>query len=196
MTERVDVIPGECVLFNRFIEADESQRILESLTCEITWQQHKVRVFNRVHSVPRLTAWYGDKGTVYGYSGSVHHPLPWIPVLTGIRRRVEDFLGRPFNSVLLNLYRNGSDTMGRHSDDEPELGDNPVIASVSFGGSRRFVFHPKPGNPEPRVRTELDDGSLLIMHGSCQRRWKHSIPKTRNLARPRINLTFRTVLEH
>ena len=195
MTERVVVFPNECVLFREFFGGHErTAGILQALTHDVSWQQHQVKVFNREHLVPRLTAWYGDKGMQYGYSGCTHTPLPWIPVLSDIRARLEQYLHQSFNSVLLNLYRNGDDTMGRHSDDEKELGPEPVIASASFGGTRRMVFHPRDGNSAQAQAVELENGSLLVMQGACQSRWKHSIPGTRRFVEPRINLTFRKIL--
>ncbi|MYB34916.1 MAG: alpha-ketoglutarate-dependent dioxygenase AlkB [Gammaproteobacteria bacterium] len=195
MTERVVVFSNECVLFRGFFGGtDQTENILQTLTRDVPWQQHKVKVFNREHLAPRLTAWYGDKGMEYSYSGCAHTPLPWIPVLSDIRTRLEQYLNQSFNSVLLNLYRNGDDTMGRHSDDEKELGHEPVIASASFGGTRRMVFHPRDGNSGKSLNVDLEDGSLLIMQGTCQRRWKHSIPRTRRFVEPRINLTFRKIL--
>ncbi|MCY4226093.1 MAG: alpha-ketoglutarate-dependent dioxygenase AlkB [Gammaproteobacteria bacterium] len=195
MTEGVVVLSNECLLFRRFFGgSDETANILKALTHDISWQQHKVKVFNREHLTPRLTAWYGDQGMRYSYSGCTHEPLPWIPLLSDIRTRLEQFLNQSFNSVLLNLYRNGDDTMGGHSDDEKELGAEPVIASASFGETRRMVFHPRDGNSGKSLAIDLEDSSLLIMQGACQRRWKHSIPRTRQLAGPRINLTFRKIL--
>ncbi len=193
MLEREVVLSNECLLFRRFFETD--QDIFDTLNHQIAWQQHTVKVFNREHLTPRLTAWYGDKGTQYTYSGCTHAALRWIPILIDIRIQIEQFLNQSFNSVLLNLYRNGNDTMGRHSDDEKELGPEPVIASASFGGTRRMYFHPRDGNPKESFAVDLEDGSLLIMRGTCQRRWKHSIPRTRRFVEPRINLTFRKILK-
>ncbi|MCY4051697.1 MAG: alpha-ketoglutarate-dependent dioxygenase AlkB [Gammaproteobacteria bacterium] len=195
MTERLIVISNECVLFRRFFESGQTTNIYETLNSQIAWKQHTVRVFNQEHLTPRLTAWYGDKDSQYRYSGCTHTPLRWIPILTDIRTQIEQVLSQSFNSVLLNLYRNGDDTMGRHSDDEKELGPEPVIASASFGGTRRMVFHPRYGNPEKSFSVNLEDGSLFIMQGACQRKWKHSIPRTRRFVEPRINLTFRKILK-
>lgn len=195
MTKRIVVLPEECVLLKRFIKAGQSQQILQRLNRDIAWQQHKVKVFNREYRVPRLTAWYGDKGIYYRYSGTTHCPLPWIPILTELRYKLEHFLVQPFNSVLLNLYRNGEDAMGRHSDDEKELGPEPVIASLSFGGTRKLAFHPRSGNAEPSAKIDLEDGSLLVMQGTCQTRWKHSVPRIRRATEPRINLTFRNIVK-
>ena len=181
------------MLFRRFYGPRHTPQMLETLTREIAWQQHKVRVFNREHLVPRLTAWHGDQGMQYSYSGCTHAPMPWNSTLTEMRDRLEQFLGYSFNSVLLNLYRNGDDAMGRHSDDEKELGPEPVIASVSFGETRKFVLHPRSGNAEKSLSIDLEDGSLLLMQGTCQIRWKHSIPRTRRARKPRINLTFRDI---
>jgi alkylated DNA repair dioxygenase AlkB len=142
--------------------------------------------------VPRLSAWYGDAGAVYTYSGLRLEPLPWTPVLLEIKQATERLSGTRFNSVLLNLYRDGQDSMGWHSDDEPELGPEPVIASVSLGALRRFVFQHK--KRRWRIALDLEPGSVLLMAGATQHHWRHALPKTRRPVAPRINLTFRTIL--
>ncbi len=149
-------------------------------------------MFGRPVRVPRLVAWHGDPVAVYTYSGTEHRPLPWTPVLVRVRRRVEALTGHEFNAVLLNLYRDGRDGMGWHSDDEPELGPEPVVASASFGATRRFCLRHR-RRRESRLDLPLGHGSLLLMHGATQRHWLHAVPKTRAPVGPRVNLTFRTV---
>lgn len=143
---------------------------------------------------PRLEAWYGDAGASYSYSGLAHEPLPWTPELQRLRERVEVAAGTTFNSVLANLYRDGNDSNGWHADDESELGEQPVIASLSLGAARRFLLRHRAS--VERVEVVLEAGSLLLMRGKTQQCWKHSVPKQRTVHAPRINLTFRRVVAH
>lgn len=171
----------------------EADRILDGLRREIPWGLHQIRIFGRWVNEPRQTAWFGDPDAVYTYSGVTMKPVPWTPMLQAIRRRVEAACGTAFNSVLLNLYRDGKDSMGWHSDDEPELGENPVIASVSLGAERRFCVKHRT-RPEERHALVLGHGSLLVMRGAMQHHWLHSVPKSLRVSEPRINLTFRQIL--
>jgi len=148
-------------------------------------------MFGRELRQPRLTAWYGDPGTHYRYSGLELTPKMWHPLLADLRVRLEQTLDVTFNSVLANAYRNGQDSMGWHSDNEPELGECPTIASVSLGANRRFSLRPKASGPSHSM--VLENGSLLIMQGDCQARWKHALPKTAKPVGLRINLTFREI---
>ena len=175
-------------LFSRS-EADE---LFQQLRREIAWRQEQITVYGRVHAVPRLTAWYGDPDKTYTYSGLTSQPQPWVPVLLDIKERIERVSGTTFNSVLLNLYRDGSDSVSWHADDEPELGLNPVIASVSFGESREFQMkHRK--KRACRQTIVLESGSFLLMRGPTQHHWLHQIPKSPRPLRERINLTYRVV---
>jgi alkylated DNA repair dioxygenase AlkB len=141
---------------------------------------------------PRLTAWYANPGLTYSYSGVTHQAVPWTPELLDVKRRAELAAGTTWNSLLLNFYRNGRDSIGFHADDEPELGTNPVIGSISLGAERRFVLkHPASGE---KLELELPHGSLLVMGGTSQHHWRHGVPKTRKPVGPRINLTFRRIL--
>jgi alkylated DNA repair dioxygenase AlkB len=153
---------------------------------------------------PRLTAWIGDPEAVYRYSNVVHEPLPSGPTLAALRARVSELTGVPFNGVLCNLYRDGDDAMGMHSDSEPELGPEPVIASLSLGAERKFVLRAKkPAAARGSAREQerdvsaldltLTDGSLLVMRGSTQREFKHGIPRQHGLTTARMNLTFRWI---
>jgi alkylated DNA repair dioxygenase AlkB len=162
----------------------------EQLKAETQWVQKRRVMFGQMRSEPRLTAWYGDEGCSYTYSGMKHEPLPWTPLLTEMRQALFELVDFDFNSVLLNFYRNGYDSIGFHSDDEKELGPNPTIASISFGGTRKFEFRKKVGAGHASVM--LEDHSLLLMMGETQNNWLHGIEKRFN-APPRINLTFRKI---
>lgn len=163
----------------------------ELLRHNTEWGQQHINLPGGRRPLPRLTAWYGDSDCVYSYSGIANKPLAWTPLLQDIRDRLASVLAYDFNSVLLNYYRDGRDSIGFHADDERELGHEPVIASLSFGGARRFVFRHK----ERRYRDvtiPLVDQSLLIMMGTTQTNWLHGVPKE-DSAEPRINLTFRKI---
>jgi alkylated DNA repair dioxygenase AlkB len=142
--------------------------------------------------MPRLTAWYGDPGSVYTYSNIEMQPEPWSNLLKSMKDTISEFCKVEFNSVLLNLYRDGDDSMGWHSDDEKELGLKPVIASLSFGGERVFRFRHK-SKKDLKYSVNLCHGSLLIMKGETQEFWQHSLPKTKKKVPSRINLTFRRI---
>ncbi|MCA8832414.1 alpha-ketoglutarate-dependent dioxygenase AlkB family protein [Hymenobacter pini] len=188
---------AELRLDTEFLTAEEAAELLRTLTETVAWQQQPIRLFGREVLQPRLTAWYGDARAAYAYSGLQLEPLPWLPELQLLRQRVESATGSRFNSVLLNLYRIGQDSMGYHADDEPELGPEPVIASVTLGATRTFRLKPRPAAfaetlPEP-LSLPLTSGSLLVMQGPTQRNWLHALPKTARPVGPRLNLTFRWV---
>lgn len=149
-------------------------------------------MYGRTVPIPRLTAWHGDDGKSYTYSGITMHPEPWTMPLLGVKAAVEAEVGEDFNGVLLNFYRGGSDSMAWHSDDEVELGSEPIIASVSFGATRKLQLRHK-SRPDLRGEMELTDGSLLVMRGSTQTYWQHQVPKTSRPVGARINLTFRRI---
>jgi len=167
-----------------------SRDILARLLAETPWRQDSIVLFGKPHLQPRLTAWYGDAS--YTYSGLRLDPLPWTPLLAEIRAAVERACGLRFNSVLLNYYRNERDSMGMHSDDEPELGPDPAIASLSYGASRSFVLRHK--RNKRTVKLDLHDGSLLLMSGALQSNWLHGINKSTRSIGERLNLTFRFVV--
>jgi alkylated DNA repair dioxygenase AlkB len=183
---------AEVLFYPGFFSAMESQQLFETLARAIHWAEQSITIYGKSVKVPRLVAWYGDAGKSYTYSGTTMHPEPWIPALLTMKARIEAVAGVTFNTVLLNYYRNEQDSMGWHSDDERELGRNPVIASVSLGATRSFQFKHK-RNTELRQRVDLTSGSLLLMRGATQHFWKHQIPKTKQPLDPRINLTFRMV---
>ena len=167
--------------------------LLRALIDEIRWTQHHVRIFGRELPSPRLSAWIGDPGASYTYSRVRHEPLPWTPTLALLRSRLHVEFGTDFNSVLANRYRDGSDSMGWHADDEPELGAEPVIASVSLGATRQMRFRRRRGDGSAPVAVALEHGSLLWMAGRTQQFYQHAIHKTRTEVGERINLTFRVL---
>lgn len=173
------------------MDADQSALLQSSLGERLPWSQHEVRLFGRSLPSPRLCCWVGDADAVDRYSGVSHPPQPWTAALSSLRARLQDFCAAPFNSVLVNLYRDGQDSMGWHADDEPELGARPVIASLSLGATRRMVFRARGGSQ--RFDLPLEDGDLLLMRDDTQRHAQHCVPKTRRPCGPRINLTFRQV---
>jgi alkylated DNA repair dioxygenase AlkB len=186
-------LPGAtAALHERFLSESEAGALFDTLRTRVRWEQHTVRLFGREVPSPRLSAWYGDPEAVYRYSGVTHRPHPWIPELDELRSRVELETGSSFNSVLLNLYRDGSDAMGWHADDEPELGPEPTIASVTLGAARRMRFRHRT-RKEMTASVTLSNGSLLVMAGATQRHWLHAVPRTRTVHAERINLTFRRI---
>ncbi|PPK77686.1 alkylated DNA repair dioxygenase AlkB [Methylobacter tundripaludum] len=184
---------GELYLIKPFYSLPESDRLFAQLHAELAWQEEAIFIYGRWVKVPRLMCWYGDPDAWYRYSGVNHQPMPWTPVLQAIREKVERQCQCQctFNSVLANLYRDGNDSMGCHADDEKELGPNPVIASLSLGDERLFRLHHK--KTKDKLDIVLGHGDLLVMAGTLQHHWMHSVPKTKKLKTPRINLTFRTI---
>ncbi|MCK7594014.1 alpha-ketoglutarate-dependent dioxygenase AlkB family protein [Pseudomarimonas salicorniae] len=175
-----------------FLDRDQADRLLRQLRNEIPWEQHHVRLFGRSHPAPRLSCWVGDAQARYRYSGTLFEPRPWTPALSALRNRLNDLLGAGFNSVLANLYRGGADGMGWHADDEPELGPDPLIASLSLGAPRRFLLRSR--DRRQRAELLLTHGSLLLMEGATQQHTQHSLPKTARPSGERINLTFRRIV--
>lgn len=163
--------------------------VLARLVAETAWREETVVVYGKRHLQPRLSAWHGNKA--YRYSGLSLAPLPFTPLLDSIRLAAQDATGQAYNSVLLNYYRDGRDSMGMHSDDEPELGPAPAIASVSFGATRTFILRHKAS--KETLKLPLSDGSLLFMAGCLQANWMHGINKTAKSVGARLNLTFRKI---
>jgi alkylated DNA repair dioxygenase AlkB len=184
---------AEVVLHHNFFTQSESQSFFKELLTGINWRHDKIKVYGKEFDQPRLTAWYGDMDKSYSYSGITMHPETWTPELIAIKSRIQAVEQVEFNSVLLNLYRHGKDSMSWHSDDEPELGKNPIIASVSFGEARRFLLRHKFDKSLPKVEIKLTNGSVLIMKGTTQHFWQHQIPKGGKFLQERINLTFRII---
>lgn len=181
------------MLYPTFLARSEADAVFRSLHDRAEWKQEKIRMYGKEIDIPRLTAWYGDPGMTYTYSGIRGDSTPWLPELLEIKNRIEHLAHATFNSVLLNLYRKGADGVAWHSDDEPELGKEPVIASVSLGQER--VFHMK-HKKDSRLKKQiilLPHGSLLLMRGPTQQNWVHQIPKSKKPLGPRINLTYRLI---
>ena len=179
--------------FSGFLPPAEAAALLAQLTETVAWEQRHIRLFGQWHPQPRLTAWYGEPEARYAYSGLRWEPLPWLPALAQLREQVAFASGERYNSVLLNRYRDGRDSMGWHADDEPELGPAPVIASLSLGAARRFRVRPRPGTAGAAFGLDLAPGSLLVMDGTTQQHWQHALPKTARPVGERLNLTFRWV---
>jgi alkylated DNA repair dioxygenase AlkB len=167
---------------------------LVQIIADTPWRQDHAQIFGRRVALPRLTAWYGDPGAGYSYSGISMEPTPWTPLLAELKARAEALAEARFNSALLNYYRDGRDSVGWHADAEPELGRNPVIASLSLGATRRFEFRRRPP-ALPQVHSiALVHGSCLIMAGAVQHLWHHRLPRAARVTEPRVNLTFRRIV--
>lgn len=181
------------IVIDRWLAAAAATALFDVLHDTAPWFRPTVRIWGEEHLIPRTTAWYGDAGAVYRYSGTVNTPAPWTPALEVVREAlVREAGGAPFNSVLLNLYRDGKDHVAWHADDEPGLGADPLIASLSLGASRRFVLR-KTAEVTTKVELLLEHGTLLLMGAGVQKHWQHSIPKQAAADGPRINLTWRHV---
>ena len=177
-----------------FLDLNRAKELFHSLLKQVPWQEDTITVFGKTYNQPRLTALYGETGKAYTYSGITMYPHPFTPELEALRQLVAEKSGATYSSVLLNLYRNGQDSNGWHADNEPELGNHPTIASVSLGEARYFHLKHRQ-HKELRVKVLLEPGSLLVMAGATQQHWLHQIPKTARPVEPRINLTFRKILE-
>ncbi|QOL26995.1 alpha-ketoglutarate-dependent dioxygenase AlkB [Thalassotalea sp. LPB0316] len=173
-----------------FISLSRARALEKRLKDEIAFSQDKISLYGKAYDIPRLQAWFGDAS--YTYSGLKMNPQPWTPALLEIKHMVEEKTHCLFNSALVNLYRNHQDSVGWHSDDEPELGDNPMIASVSLGAKRTFKLKHK--NTAEKLDIPLVEGSLLIMSGETQRYWQHAVLKEKCNTAPRINITFRQLV--
>ena len=169
--------------------------IARNLIRDVRWRSEEIVVWGKKYPQPRLVAWHGDAGQRYTYSGITLEPLPWTDLLLGIKSTVEEFAQASFNSVLLNYYRDHRDSMGFHSDDEPELGPKPTIASLSLGSERVLILKHKTRTELKPVRLPLQSGSLLLMKGDTQHHWKHGINKESKACGPRVNLTFRRIFQ-
>ncbi len=182
----------ELEIVEDFYDSAESDCIFQRLLQEQNWPDNRYTVAGRQFVLPRLQTWHADPGIYYSYSSNLLETSSWTPLLSSIREKVETFLNFPFNSVLVNLYRNGQDYVGWHADNEQEMGEQPFIASLTFGVERQFSFRHKK-TPETG-RIILRSGTLLIMQPDFQHHWLHSIPFDKNVTRERINLTFRKVI--
>jgi alkylated DNA repair dioxygenase AlkB len=192
--EEVYSLPdAEIRFYPRYFEKAESDLMFENLFNEIKWRSDKMKLYGKEFELPRKTAWYGEVGKIYKYSGIQMSPEPWTPTLIKIKTEIEKVAKVEFNSVMMNLYRDGNDGISWHTDAEPELGKNPTIGSVSFGETRRFMLRHR-NDKTLKSEIELTHGSFLLMSGSTQHFWQHQIPKTSRKLGARINLTFRLII--
>ena len=185
-------LPGATLAFDPdWLAPAQADALFTRLRGDVPWESHRIRIYGREVDPPRLSGWIGDPGTGYTYSGTHFEPNPWPVALRAIRARLAGELQLDFNSVLANLYRDGRDGMGWHRDAEPELGQAPVIASISLGAVRRFRLRAQDGRT---LSLDLPHGSLLVMSGDTQRHWQHALAKTARQVGERINLTFRRIV--
>lgn len=184
---------GQLLFWPRFFETTQADRLMSALEQRIPWEQHYVRLFGRRIPSPRLSSWHGDAHCHYQYSAQRYTPIPWNAELVEVREALHAQInsGARFNCVLANWYRSGDEHMGWHSDDEPELGPNPQIASVSFGAERRFCL--RKIDRSERYELKLGHGSLLLMGAAMQTHWQHALPRVKGLQHRRLNLTFRWI---
>lgn len=182
---------GEFIFEPNFFDVDESKFFLENLKNKILWKQESMNMYGKQINFPRLTSWYGENDKPYSFSGIKLNPNPWSNELIAIKQKIEPVSNTEFNSVLLNLYRDGKDSISWHTDAEKELGKNPIIASVNFGATRKFQL--RHIETKEKLEIDLSNGSLLIMQGELQHFWQHQVPKTNSLISERINLTFRVI---
>lgn len=192
--EAIPMVDADVRFMQGFYRPPLSAQYMDDLLEEIAWREEKIRLWGKEYMQPRLSAWYGDTGSSYTYSGVVLDPHPWTATLQRIRQDIENVCSHRFNSVLLNLYRDEKDCVGWHSDAEAELGDAPVIASLSLGETRIFRLRHKTRKEMKSVSIELTDGSLLLMAGSTQKCWQHTVPRQSRPCGKRINLTFRSIV--
>jgi len=192
--QTVNLLPGDgtVIYYGKVISHAEALYYFDKLMETIEWKNDEAVIFGKHIITKRKAAWYGDSGFLYTYSGTTKKALEWTPELLAIKKLVEEITGTTFNSCLLNLYHNGDEGMAWHSDDESSLGKDTTIASVSFGAERKFSLKHK--MEKTTVSVMLENGSLLVMKDTTQTNWLHSLPKTKTVTRPRINLTFRTML--
>lgn len=193
--EETNLLPynGTVNYYGRVLEIEENNRLFQYLLSEIPWKNDEAIIFNKHIVTKRKIAWYGDKEYAYKYSGTTKYGLIWTKELLKLKKVIEDKINCEFNSCLLNLYPTGEEGMAWHSDDEKSLGKNTTIASITFGSERYFSFKHKKTNQ--KVKVLLEHGSLLIMKGVTQSYWLHRLPPTSKVRSPRINLTFRTIIE-
>ena len=185
-----DLSPGRALLIRDWLSETEARKLRDDCLNRLTWEQPNVRVFGREHRIPRRHAFLGDARVVYRWSGLEQQPAPWTPALKAVRKRLAA-AGFPFNCVLVNHYRGGSDSMGWHADNERELGPWPVVATVSLGQRRRLAFKRRDG--AGRVALDLPNGSLLLTSGAVQHHWLHGVAKSARELEARVSLTFRTI---
>ncbi len=175
-----------------WLSASEAERCLAAVRAEVTWAAREIVLYGKRIMQPRLVGWAGE--VAYRYSGQTLEPRAFTDTVRALTARVNAFAGARFNHVLLNRYRDGRDNMGMHADDEPELGPDPVVATLSLGATRRLTLVPRRPRDGERRALELPAGSLLVMRGACQRRFRHGIPREPRVTDERVSLTFRQVV--
>lgn len=193
ISETIELPQADLRFYPHFLSQIEAEHYQQRLKTSIQWEQSQIKLYGKTMLIPRLNAWYGDKGSDYQYSGTRFSPNDWTPELLMLKTKIEKYTNTGFNSVLVNCYRDGQDSVAWHSDDEPELGQDPVIASLSLGESRAFHLRHKTNKVLPTTKIDLTAGSLLIMQGTTQHYWQHQVPKTKKRCHERINLTFRYI---
>jgi alkylated DNA repair dioxygenase AlkB len=191
VAEALSLPDADITVYRTLFSQAESERLFSELQTHVNWKQEFIKIYGKPVPIPRLTAWYGDPGKKYTYSKIEMMPEPWSEILLEIKSRIEPLAQVRFNSVLLNLYRDGKDSVAWHSDNEPELGQNPVIGSVSLGETRRFMLKHK--SKQLKDEVQLSSGSFLLMKGETQHFWLHQIPKSQKSIGARVNLTFRVI---
>lgn len=193
-TTQSNLLPydGELYNYGFALSKQQADNYFTQLLTQIDWQADTALIYNKLHRTERKIAWYGDKAFVYHYSGTNKVAQPWLAVVHELKKQVEQHLQQRFNSCLVNLYHNGQEGMGWHSDDEQTLGITTSIASLSLGSTRRFCFKHK--TTKHKCELSLQHGQLVVMQGVTQRFWWHCIPKMADIHQPRINLTFRTII--
>jgi alkylated DNA repair dioxygenase AlkB len=193
VTARIDLSDGAWIEYlPRLFDATDADRLLTALRDELTWEHREIVLFGRRVLQPRLIAWAGSLG--YRYSGQTLEPRAPTPTTAALMARVVEHTRVPFNHILINRYRDGADSIGLHADDEPELGLDPIVATMSFGATRRFVLKPRRARLEPSRPLDVHHGSLLVMGGTCQRHYVHGVPRQADVTGERISLTFRRLL--
>ena len=202
LIQKIPLLDANVQFSARFFDAAKATELLRGLIASTPWETHFVRIFGREIPAPRQSSWHGDSHCSYRYSKVRYEPKPWTPYLTEVREKLAREGVGDFNCVLANFYRSGADSMGWHSDDEPELGANPLIASISLGAPRRFCLRHKTMSAgigldalprRNKVELILTSGSLLVMAGDTQKNWQHALPKMAGVGMPRVNLTFRQI---
>lgn len=189
--EPVEIRDGNYIHIPNFYPLEKANLYFEAFKNSIEWKQESMFLYGKEVKFPRLTAWYGDNDKPYSFSGITLQPLRWTNELLSIKNDIEPISKGRFNSVLLNRYRDGNDSISWHTDAEKELGENPIIASVNFGTER--VFQLRHIHTNERIDIPLKHGSLLIMGGTIQHFWQHQVPKSKKVSQERINLTFRYI---
>jgi len=194
--ETKNLLPKDGVVnyFGKIIPELLANTIFSNLLKSLDWKHDEATVFGKHHITKRKVAWYGEKAFEYSYSGNKKKALPFTPGLLKLKQVVELKTGENFNSCLCNLYHNGEETMGWHSDAEKALKKHGAIASLSFGAERKFAFKHK--QTKEKLEFLLEHGSLLVMTGTTQEHWLHRLPPTKKIKDPRVNLTFRTIVEN